>query len=304
MNKKNFTIGIIIPTLNAENDLKAILPIISNKKYKILIIDSKSTDATIDVAKKYNVKVVIEDSFNHGATREKARKIINTDIVVFLTQDAYLKDSEQIEKLIKPLLNGTSSIAYGRQKPKKDASFFESFPILFNYNQDSSVRSISDIKKYGVFTFFCSNNFGAYLSKDLDLIGGFESTLTNEDYFACFKLLKIGKKVAYVSNAQVIHSHKFSLSENFRRFFDTGYVRGEKKHIQELAGHADKRGVKLAVEMLKFLLFKNPLLIPYSILESLIKYLGFKVGFYGQNLPISIKKFMSNQKYYWDSKYL
>ena len=300
---KNLSIGIIIPTLNAENDLKIILPIISNKKYKILIIDSKSTDSTVDIAKKYNAKVVIENNFNHGATREKARKMINTDIVVFLTQDAYLKDSEQVEKLIKPLQDGTSSIAYGRQNARKGASVFESFPILFNYNDTPSVRSISDVEKYGVYTFFCSNNFGAYLNKDLDIIGGFEPVLTNEDYFACYKLLNIGKKVAYVPNAHVIHSHKFSLGENFRRYFDTGYVRGEKKYIQDLVGHADKRGANLAIKMLKFLLYKNPFLIPYSILELLTKYTGFKIGFYGYGLPKSIKKLLSNQKYYWDSKY-
>ena len=166
---KNLSIGIIIPTLNAENDLEVILPMISNKKYKILIIDSKSTDSTVDIAKKYNAEIIFEDHFNHGATREKARKIINTDIVVFLTQDAYLEDSEQIEKLIKPLQDGISSIAYGRQNPRKGASVFESFPILFNYNDNASVRSMSDIDKHGVYTFFCSNNFGAYLNKTLGL---------------------------------------------------------------------------------------------------------------------------------------
>jgi rhamnosyltransferase len=44
-------------------------------------------------------------------------------------------------------------------------------------------------------------------------------------------------------------------------------------------------------------------LIPYAILQTGIKWLGYRVGFYGHNLPISLKKKLSGQPYYWTSKY-
>ena len=95
--------------------------------------------------------------FNHGKTRELARKHLKTDIVVFLTPDAYAADAQVLEKLIKPLIDGHASIAYARQIPHQGAKFFEAFPRSFNYPASSEVRCIADLRRYGSFTFFCSD---------------------------------------------------------------------------------------------------------------------------------------------------
>lgn len=299
LNDKDHSIGIIIPTLNAENDLKKIFKYLNFDKYKVLIIDSNSTDGTEKISKNHNCKFVIENNFNHGSTRERARKILSTDIVVYLTQDAHLFSHDSIDKLIKPLLDGEASMAYGRQIPRKNSNLFESTPVEFNYPNQSHFKSINDIKNHGVFTYFFSNNFSAYINNELDEIGGFKKILTGEDYFACRKILKNGKNVAYVSDAKVYHSHNFSLLENFRRYFDTGYVRGKRKFIQSEVGHADQRGFELSKLLIKKVISENILLLPYALIEIFFKYFGYKIGFFGANLPIAVKKKLSNQKYYW-----
>ena len=155
----NLSVGIVIPTLNAEKDIEKNLKCIDQSKNRVLIIDSKSSDRTIEIAKNYNCFIALEEKFNHGSTRERARKILNTDIVVYLTQDAFLESQESIDLLIKPIKDGKASISYGRQIERKGSSIFESFPVNFNYPEKSNIRSISDINKYGVYTFFCSDNF-------------------------------------------------------------------------------------------------------------------------------------------------
>tara|TARA_Y100000590_G_scaffold470298_1_gene663420 strand:+ start:3551 stop:4468 length:918 start_codon:yes stop_codon:yes gene_type:complete len=303
-NQPNLSVGIVIPTLNAQNDLEKNLKVIDQKQNIVLVVDSNSSDKTLEIAKKYKCKISIENNFNHGLTRERARKILNTDIVVFLTQDAYIESQESINRLVKPIKDGKASIAYGRQIPRKNSSIFESFPIHFNYPNLSNIRSIESVKENGVYTFFCSDNFGAYLNKDLDEIGGFEYILTGEDYVACTHLLLNGKKVAYVSEATAEHSHSFSLLKNFRRYFDTGLIRGERPYIQELVGHANSRGAKLTKLFFKKILNEKPHLIFYAFFETVFKYLGFKigfqVGFYGTKLPSQFKKLFSNQKYFWN----
>ena len=67
---KSPSIGIIIPTLNAENDLKEIFKYLNFDKFKVLIIDSNSTDNTKKISKNYNCEFVIENNFIHGSTRE------------------------------------------------------------------------------------------------------------------------------------------------------------------------------------------------------------------------------------------
>ena len=68
-----------------------------------MVIDSNSSDRTVEIAKEYKCKIATENNFNHGLTREKARKILNTDIVVFITQDAYIESQESINQLVNQL---------------------------------------------------------------------------------------------------------------------------------------------------------------------------------------------------------
>lgn len=305
-NNTQLSVGLVIPTSNAEKHLKKNLKVIDQEQNKVLVIDSNSSDRTVEIAKEYKCKIATENNFNHGLTREKARKILNTDIVVFITQDAYIESQESINRLVKPIKEGKASITYGRQIPRKNSSIFEYFPVNFNYPELSNTRSIENLSKDGVYTFFCSNNFGAYLNKDLNEVGGFEYILTGEDYVACTHLLLTGKKVAYVSKAIVEHSHNFSLSENFRRYFDTGFIRGERPYLQELAGNANGRGAKLTKLFFKKIIKEKPHLIFYAFIETVVKFLGFKIGsffgFYGSNFSSEVKMFLSNQKYFWKNK--
>ena len=121
----------------------------------------------------------------------------------------------------------------------------------------------------------------------------------SSDLLHYYKLLMNNRSIAYVSDAQVIHSHNYSLIQNFKRMFDTGYVRGERKYIQEIAGHADRRGANLAFSLFKKILKEKPFILPYAILQIVFKYLGFKIGFYGTKLPVTVKRLFSEQKYFW-----
>jgi len=298
-------ISIIILTLNGEKYIESILNRINSNRFKIIIIDSSSTDSTVAICKQFAcvIKVVPRADFNHGATREFARNITKSKIVIFFTQDALPVNANIIEELIKPIIEGKSHVSYASQIPREDASIIESFPRNYNYGKDLQIRSIADLEKYGVYTFFCSNSCAAWSNKALNDIGGFKPTLTNEDYFACAELLQKGYKVAYVPTAIVTHSHKYSLKEEFQRMYDTGYVRAERPWIQELVGSANKRGSIYFQKLIVKLWTETPLLIPYAIIQTATKLLGYKIGFMSLKFPKYFKKFFSGQKYYWDSKY-
>ena len=306
MNK--MSIGLVIPTKNAQTTLGNILQVLDSSpvEFSSLIIDSSSNDQTVSIAKSYNAKVISipQSDFNHGATREYARKQLDTDIVVYLTQDAIPISSELIELLVKPLIElDDVVVSYGRQIAHEGADIFEAFPREYNYGDKSQVRGIEDLSEYGVYTFFCSNSCAAYKNAALDEIGGFKSVLTNEDYFAVADLLQKGYKIAYAANAVVKHSHRYTLWQEFQRYFDTGYVRAENPVIQELVGQAESRGVGFVAALLKKVWHEKPLLIPYAVIQSLTKWLGYRIGFYGALLPLWLRKRLSQQSFYWTSKY-
>ncbi|HRD55796.1 MAG TPA: glycosyltransferase [Parachlamydiaceae bacterium] len=280
--KKDFTVGLIVPTWNSKHHLKNCLTPFLNSplNIKILIIDSSSTDGTVEEAKRLGVEtlVIAKEEFNHGLTREKARRHLKTDIVIFTTDDAYAVSNSIAETLIKPLVEGKASISYARQIPKDGADFFESFPRSFNYPEKSHIRSLEDKDYYGAYTFFCSNSCAAYLNSALDEIGGFSDVIFGEDTVAVAKLLKKGHKIAYSAKSIVKHSHSYTLKQEFFRYYLMGKGR---KQYQELlsTGSLNKRGSSFFKEMLKRLLKEKPYLVPYAIINTAAKFLGFKIGF-------------------------
>lgn len=303
----NSSVGVLLLTLNAEKHLhESLLPVInSTLKPKVLVIDSGSQDKTAEIAKDLGAEVLVirKNEFNHGATREKGRKLLNTDIVVFQTQDAYPLDETMLNKLVAPIEEGKSEIAYGRQIPHDNSGLFESFPREFNYPLMSNIRSIGDVQKFGVYTFFNSHSWAAYLNSALDKAGGVEIMLSNEDYFTTAKMLKEGFKIAYVSDSIVKHSHSYNLIQEFKRYFDTGYVRKVYPWVTDIVGQAEKRGSRLAGSLLKRTARENPFLLPYAVFSSLVKWLGYRTGYFGSGIPIWMKKKLSGQPYYWDSIY-
>ncbi len=300
------TVGVAVLTLNAEKHLSQCLtPFLqSSLKPKILVVDSSSTDGTVEAAKKMGVEVlpVNRGEFNHGLTREKARKHLNTDIVVMLTQDAYAVNPFVLEKLIRPLLENQASIAYARQIPHENAGFFEAFPRALNYPAKSEIRSVADVQHYGSFTYFCSDSCAAYLNSALDEVEGFRTVLLGEDTLAAADLLKKGHKIAYVAEAEVRHSHEYSLKQEFCRYFDTGIMRKEYENLLSCAQGDRHRGKIFARQMLKELYQEKPYLLPYGFLHLLVKWAGYKIGHSSVNAPLWWKKALSSQKYYWEKK--
>lgn len=297
---KKLSIGVLIPTYNGAKHLPYLLPFLvqSPLQPKILVIDSSSNDNTAAIAKEMGAEVIkiSKNEFNHGLTREKGRKFLNTDIVVMMTQDAYPVSINMLSELIGPIIQQKASISYGRQLPHIGADFFESFPRNFNYGEESQIRGLEDIPTFGSYTFFCSNSCAAYLNSALDEIDGFPDVLFGEDTVVVAKLLRLNHKIAYVATAEVRHSHKYSLKQEFSRHFDIGLARKSYQHLINSGGKDTKRGLAFT----KALLMKiNPLLVPYALFQIGAKWLGYKIGQWSVNAPVWFKKRLSSQDYYW-----
>lgn len=297
------SIGIAIPTYQAEKHLIHILPTLlrCSLKPKILIIDSSSTDGTMTFAKQYGVQTVIipKNEFNHGLTREKARKILNTEIVVFLTQDAYPAQDNLIELLTVPLIQNKASVSYSRQVSHHPSYIFETFAREFNYPPESQLRSLKDAAKYGIYTFFCSNSCAAYKNHALEEIGGFKNVLFGEDTYAVAELLHKGHKIAYVAEAVVKHSHNYTIKQEFQRHFDMGISRKRFSHYLSAAGKDEKRGKDYATKLLKKIALEKSFLLPYAFFHLFAKWLGYKIGMHAEKVPLWLKKALSSQKSYW-----
>ncbi len=101
-------ISFLIPTLNAENMLDKCLETIILQKYpkeniEIIIADGGSIDKTIEIAKKYNSKIVANPLKTAEAGKMAALKSATGDYVVLLDSDNFLPDENWLSQMIYPL---------------------------------------------------------------------------------------------------------------------------------------------------------------------------------------------------------
>lgn len=217
-------ISVIIPTLNAEREIEDLLVALERQSMRpkeILVVDSASDDDTARVVQMHGdirLLQIERRDFNHGATRDMALRETTGDFVCFLTQDALPASDEYLERLVAPMVGDPSiALVSGRQLPKEGARRFEQLIRSFNYPDLPSIRSINDLEKFGIKTFFASDTCSAYRRTSYLDCGGFENVNTNEDMLMAARFVASGLKVAYEPTAEVYHSHNLTPSQQFAR---------------------------------------------------------------------------------------
>lgn len=300
------TINIFVITYKATHLLPKCLPHLLNStiKARVIVVNSSSNDGTVEMAQEMGAEtfIVPRKSFNHALTRELARRTFPSDIAVMITPDAFPTGADVIEKLTAPIRDGRAAITYARQVPHVGAGFFEAFPREFNYPEESELRSIRDLERYGAYTFYCSNSCSAWKNSVLDSIGGFGISLMSEDWIAVAKLLRQGETIGYAADAVVHHSHTYTLKQEFQRMFDTGYERYWQRDLLLKDVSDSARGKLFLKAMLKRLLRERPIAIPYAITQTAAKFLGYKLGYVAHRLPQSWIPRISSQDFYWTSE--
>jgi rhamnosyltransferase len=291
MNSSKATIGVFIPTFNGGSLWKKAVEALQRQRSdfdKILIIDSGSTDDTITVAQEagFTVEKIPSSEFNPGRTRNIGIHKIDCDIVVLLTQDSILMDNS-ISLIAKVLNNESIAVAYGRQLPHDDATPIAKFARLFNYREEGYIYELRDKDKHGIKTAFSSDTFSAYNRKFFIEIGGFpDKIIGSEDMYLAAKALLSGYKVCYAAKALCKHSHNYTFTQEFKRYFDIGVFHQNEFWIREAFGKLKNEGINFILSELLFLWKKrNFHWIPIAFIHNFLKVLGYKLGQNYKKLP-------------------
>lgn len=302
----NFT--VVIPTYNGGELWKESARRLAGQTlmpFRVKVIDSSSKDDTQETAQEFNFEVrqIDQKDFDHGGTRSYALEDIDTAFVVFLTQDALLEGTDAIANLVSVFTKETDVVcAYGRQLPHLDANPLAQHARYNSYKSDSYVTSLKEDFPAGFRKAFLSNSFAAYRVDFLRSIGGFpEHLILGEDAYVAAKALVANKKVAYVSDARVRHSHNYSVFQEFQRYFDIGVFHSTQSWMIEELGSVEGEGVKFALDQLKHVCKskKYTWFIP-SIFTSMAKFVGYKLGKKHCALGLSVSRRLSMYKSYWN----
>lgn len=254
-----------------------------------------------------NVQVyhISKREFDHGRTRRDAVKKSKAPIFVMMTQDAMPADEFLLERLIAPLQKGEAEVSYARQLPRREAGPVEKFTRQFNYPEESCIKSKKDIQTLGIKAFFCSNVCAAYRRDIYDELGGFlKHAIFNEDMVYAGNLVQHDYRIAYVAQAQVIHSHEYTNKEQFHRNFDVGVSQAEHPEIFASVP-SESEGIKLVKMTASYLIREGHAgqIIP-MIITSGYKFAGYRLGKKYQSLSHKrVLKYAMNKEYFKQKGY-
>ena len=250
--------------------------------------------------KKVTVKHIAKREFDHGYTRRRAVKETESPYFVMMTDDAIPADSFLLERLLTPLWEKKAQVSYARQLPTEDCGVIERYTREFNYPGQSCIKSVRDLETLGIKTFFASNVCAAYERVAYEKAGGFvKKTIFNEDMILARRLIDEGGRIAYVAEAQVVHSHNYSGIEQLKRNFDLGVSHAQFPEIFE-GVKTESEGIRLVKKTCGYLFsIGKPWLIVKLIWQSGCKYIGYFLGKRYQKLPASLVIRCSMNRDYW-----
>lgn len=238
------TIAVIIPTLNAEGEIGALLDSIEGQSMRpaeVIVVDSDSDDATREIVRAHRGVTLLKidrGDFNHGLTRDMALRRTRAEFVCFMTQDAVPADDRLFESLLAPMAEDPDiALVTARQLPKPSARRFEQLVRAFNYPNERRTRDMSDVPRCGIKAFFASDVCSLYRRSAYLSCGGFREVVTYEDLIMAASLIGAGLKVSYEPTARVYHSHNLTPRQQFIRNREGGMCLQE--HKGELLGASE-----------------------------------------------------------------
>ena len=303
-------IDVIIPVYKPGKELFTLIERLENQTVAVRQIILMNTEEKyfeqlvygtrfLEQHKKVKVYHLSKREFDHGETRRRGVKKSDAEVFVMMTQDAMPADDYLIENLTAPL-QGKVAAAYARQLPNENCNLTERYVRSFNYPEQSCVKSLEDLPKLGIKTYFCSNVCAAYRREVYEELGGFvHHTIFNEDMIYAAGAMKAGWKIAYAADARVIHSHNYTNKQQFHRNFDLGVSQAQ--HPEVFSGVAsESEGKKMVLQTAKYL-WGNKMAhkIPALLMQSISKYAGYLLGKRYESLPRSWVLAFSDNKEYW-----
>jgi rhamnosyltransferase len=307
-NHNNYSVDVIIPAYRSDEKLNKLLKMLYQqtvKPNKVIILHTEEfqgQEQQLPEIKESNITVIPIDKkdFDHGGTRKYGASLSSADILMFMTQDAVPKDEFLIEKLLEPYDDPWVSATYARQLPDENSDLLERYTRHFNYPKHSRVKSMEDMDELGIKTFFCSNVCATYRNSVYQKLGGFvEKTIFNEDMIMAAGMIRADYRIAYVADAKVVHSHKYTYLQQFTRNFDLGVSHNE--YVEVFHGvKSESEGIKLVKNTLGYLIEKKKYyLIPELIISSGFKFLGYQFGVRYDIFPKDFIVRCSMNKSYW-----
>ncbi len=223
-------VSVVIRTKNEERYIAQTLEAVLRQEvefgFEVLVIDSGSTDRTLELVRRFDVRLheIEPDSFTFGRALNLGARLAAGDWVINLSGHCIPLELDWMARLVEPL-QGDERVAatHGRQVPLKGVNPYEERLLLAAFAPDRD----------GAVSVLFSNSNAAVRKSALQAHPFDEETAFAEDLIWA-RTLPPPWRIAYVHSAAVYHSHPLSLGYWSRRYFQIGLQERYVRHVYGL----------------------------------------------------------------------
>ncbi len=229
--------SVVIPTKNPGPVFRSVLDRVIAQAcpwpFEILIIDSGSTDGTLDVIESHptvRLHRIKPQEFGHGRTRNLGVCLTTGEFVAFLTHDALPVDTDWLARIVAAVEAGPDIAgAFGRHVAYPEATAFTTRDLEAHFAAFDALPSVvsraTDAARYETdqgwrqrLHFYSDNN--SCLRRSVWEKIPYPDVEFAEDQIWADRIIKAGYAKAYAPDAAVYHSHDYGVFEKFQRAFD------------------------------------------------------------------------------------
>ena len=252
-------VTVAIPVLNGARYLDEVLSAVRSqeidRELEILVVDSGSTDGSVEIARRHGAVIheIDKSEFSHGGTRNRMMALARGDHVVFITQDATPADDGWLAALLEGFDQAVDVAAvFGPHEARPDASHMIKSEMERHFASwghgreidvqrlDPSPDGIAAYRRFpGQLTFFSDVN-GAVARWAWEQVQ-YREVPYAEDQLLGRELIEAGFAKVFHPGARVLHSHDYPPVEFFRRYFD------EFRSLREVLGFRQPWGPRQTV---------------------------------------------------------
>jgi len=197
-------VSIVIRTYNEQRHLPELLGAISRQEldfdYETVVVDSGSTDDTLDIANNFGCRIthIEKQNFTFGRSLNIGCDAAEGRVLVFISGHCIPCETDWLAKLTAPVRDGIAQYSYGRQVGRGTTKFSERQVFSKYYPEAGKLLQEG---------FFC-NNANAAVSREAWEQHKFDETLTGlEDLKFAKTVVDTGHQISYVAEAPVFHIH-------------------------------------------------------------------------------------------------
>ncbi|HUG30654.1 MAG TPA: glycosyltransferase family 2 protein [Candidatus Limnocylindria bacterium] len=208
------SISIVIRCFNEERLIGRLLSGVAAQTVQpaqIVVVDSGSTDRTLDIARRYPVEVHSIDpaEFSFGRSLNRGIAAATGDVVVFASAHVYPVYDTWLENLTRPFDDPETVLAYGRQVGGPTTPYSESQILAAWFPAESHPRQDHPF----------ANNANAAIRRSAWEAMPYDEDLTGlEDLDWAAKALELGLRISYIAEAPVVHLHDERFAQTLNRY--------------------------------------------------------------------------------------